>query len=323
MKGSTRGPGILLDGPWASVPLRVCFALLAVVFLPGLAAAAGGSKAPKANPHLASLQIEIWPEYDRPGALVILRAALAPDVALPVQLSLRIPASSGGPSAVAFSSAASGDLLNLEHETEPAGERINLKLEVPQRYFHIEYYDPIATATTARSYTHVWSGDLATDRLTVIVQEPAGVLNMVATPALQAAATGQDGLRYRSVELGALPAGKRLDVNIRYTKTDARTSMEILKGKAPETQTSAAMLKPEAAATPPQPFTGPSKTAALIWLASLATVIVLGGIAALAWRHWRKIAPAQRPGNAGFCRKCRAPANPGDRFCAACGAPLR
>ena len=268
--------------------LRMLIALLAVLLLPSLASAAGGSKAPVANPHLASLQIEIWPEYDRPGALVILRAEIAPNVVLPVPVSVRIPAASGGPSAVAFSSVATGNLLTLQHETEPAGSSIRLKLEVPQRYFHVEFYDPIATTAAGRSYSYAWPGDLATDRLAVLVQEPAGVLDLVVTPPHERTAPGQDGLRYRKAELGAFPAGKRLDVNVRYSKTDARTSVEILTGRAPESQAPAAMPKAMAAESPPPPFAGPSKRAALIWLAGLAVVMVLGGVAALAWRRWRK-----------------------------------
>src|SRR3972149_3129178 len=64
----------------ASGPLTL---LLAIVLLPALAAA----PAPKATARLQSLQIDIWPEYDRPAALVILRAELAQDVALPAESS--------------------------------------------------------------------------------------------------------------------------------------------------------------------------------------------------------------------------------------------
>jgi len=322
MKGSIRRRGNTFGGDQAFSLLGMLITLLAVLLFPALAAAAGGGKAPGANPHLASLQIEIWPEYDRPGALVILRAEIAPNVVLPVPVSMRIPAASGGPSAVAYSSVATGNLFTLNHEQEAAGDSIRLKLEVPQRYFHVEFYDPIAMTAAGRSYTYAWPGDLATDRLAVLIQEPAGVLDLVATPAHEGIAPGQDGLRYRKTELGAFPAGKRLDVNVRYSKADARTSVEILKGRAPESPGSAAMPKPMAAESPPPPFTGPSKRAAIIWLAGLAVVMVLGGVAALGWRHWRKSAPTRRAHDASLCRKCKMAVIPGARFCSACGAPL-
>jgi hypothetical protein len=53
-------------------------AVLALLLLPTFASAQPTRVAPLRNPDLASLQIEIWPEYDRPAALVILRAAVAP-----------------------------------------------------------------------------------------------------------------------------------------------------------------------------------------------------------------------------------------------------
>ena len=50
---------------------------------------------------LAYLQVDLWPEYDRPEMLVILRASLAADVSLPVDVTFRIPAAVGDPNAVA------------------------------------------------------------------------------------------------------------------------------------------------------------------------------------------------------------------------------
>ena len=50
---------------------------------------------------LAYLQIDLWPEYDRSEMLVILRASLAADVSLPVDVTFRSPAAAGEPNAVA------------------------------------------------------------------------------------------------------------------------------------------------------------------------------------------------------------------------------
>ena len=67
----------------------------------------------------------------------------------------------------------------------------------------------------------------------VIVQEPAAVSNFSVLPKLDASASGQDGLRYHSADLGAQSMGKRLPISVRYTKTDARTSTQILPPKTP------------------------------------------------------------------------------------------
>ena len=89
-------------GDAAAFAARLRMVALALLLLPALALAQAGG-APKGNPRLASLNIEIWPEYDRPAALVILRGALAEGVKLPAAVTLRLPAASGGPGAVAYS----------------------------------------------------------------------------------------------------------------------------------------------------------------------------------------------------------------------------
>ena len=211
------------------------------------ACAAQTGAAPKGNPRLASLKIEIWPEFDRPAALVILNAALAEGVKLPAAVTLRLPAASGGATAVAYSATADGNLLNLKNERAMAGEFVTLKFDVPERFFHVEFYEPIATTASARTYSYVWPGDLAVEQLTVLIQEPASATDISVEPNLEGVSTGEDGLRYRGAELGPLEAGKRLPIAVRYTKADARPSADILKPKA------APVVPPLAAPPPPAP----------------------------------------------------------------------
>ncbi|MBI3936074.1 MAG: zinc ribbon domain-containing protein [Betaproteobacteria bacterium] len=282
--------------------------VLAVVLLPALAAVPSGRGAPKGNPRLASLQIEIWPEFDRPAALVILKGELAADVALPAAVSLRISASSGGPAAVAYANAAKTGLFNLKYDRADAGDFITLRFEVPERFFHVEFYDPIKMSTPDRSYTYAWSGDLAADRLSVILQEPAAASNISVQPGLEGTATGQEGLRYRSAELGAFEVGKQLPIRIRYTKTDSRTSAEILKLKAPQAS--------------PSPAAGSGQEPVWLLVVIAAAALLAGGGAAFLW--WRRSAKASgpQPGGAAFCTKCGNRLGSGDRFCARCGTQV-
>ena len=298
------------DGAQAAFASRILMLVLAVMLLPALAAAPSSRDAPKGNPRLASLHIEIWPEFDRPAALVLLKGELAADVALPAAVSLRIAASSGGPAAVAYSTGPSANLLNLKYDRKDAGDFITLRFEVPERYFHLEFYEPLATRTPDRDYTYVWPGDLAANRVSVIVQEPAAANNLSVQPNLDPTATGQDGLRYRSAELGAFDAGKQLSIKVRYTKTDSRVSSEILQLKAP--------------GSPPVPATGSGKGAFGWWIVILGVapaLLVGAGAVFLWWRRRRKASGAQA-GGAGFCSRCGAQRDLGDRFCAKCGASL-
>lgn len=299
------------DGAGTSVVRRLLMAFLTLAFLPAYAAdapATGG--AALRNPRLESMQIEVWPEFDRPAALVILRGALAADAKLPANVTLRIAASTGGPSAMAYSAAPGGNLLNLEHERTDAKDYITLRFKVPERYFHVEFYDPVVTRSDERSYTYVWPGDLAVSRMSVVVQEPAGASDFSVQPKLDAIATGKDGLRYHSAELGAHEAGKSLPIKVSYKKSDARTSAEILQPKALDS----------APAPAPAPGSNDEVTKGVLVFILAISLLIGIGMGVLWWRGRPKTSATK---SAGACTKCGAPRDAEDKFCSKCGARLK
>lgn len=259
------------------------------------------------NPPLAALQIEIWPEYDRPQALVIFKGELAPSTRLPAELSLRIPASSGGPAAVAYAADESGKLLNLPYKREDAGNFILVRIRPPQRFFHLEFYDRMATDKPQREYRYAWPGDMAVERVSLLVKEPAASSNLAVQPSLEFRGQSPDGMTHRAAQLGALKAGQSLPIEIRYTKTDSRPSSEIIGSTA-----STPSAQPDAPGTQPD---APAPAWPLVLVAGGA-VVLLGSVAALVWRR-RRVKPS---GN--FCPKCGRATKAGDRFCANCGATL-
>lgn len=308
MTNAVRGNASQSSGARAFFAARILILILAVMLPPAFAAATPARDVAKGNPRLASLQIEIWPEFDRPAALVILKGEIAAEVPLPAAVTLRIAAASGGPAAVAYSAGSSSNLLNLKYDRRDAGDFITLKFDTPERFFHIEFYDPVVTSSPGRSYTYVWTADLAVDRLSVMLQEPAAASEISVQPALDATAVGQDGLRYRSAELGPYQAGKPLEVKIRYTKTDPRPSREIVKPKSPDSS--------------PLLSAGPSKTELAIWLVGIVVVLGFGIWAALMWWYGREKRSESPSSHAGFCPKCRVRTATGDRYCSKCGAKL-
>lgn len=315
MRGSIRNSAVGGEVGIARTLRHILLAALIVVVAPGLAAAASGGEPFADNPRLASLQIEIWPEYDRPAALVILKGELPEEVVLPAPVSLRLATATGGPLAVAYANLSGDVLRNLDYEREDSPGFITLKLKVPGRVFHVEFYEPLNTATLQRAYTYVWPGDFATDRLTVVVQEPVGAIDLSATPALDSSVMGSDGLRYRSGQLGAFEAATRFAVQIAYTKTNPRTSAEILR----------AQPIGAAAGASSAPWMNDNEWSE-VWAISALFALVLAvalGVAGLAWRRRRRPSAAARPGSGSFCTRCGAPATAGDHFCAKCGAGLR
>lgn len=287
----------------------LCLAVLATLALPALAAVPPASNTVPAKPRLASLLVDIWPEYDRKAALIILKGELSPDTPLPAVVSLRLPAASGAPSAVAFSETAVSNLFNLQHDVKGAGSFSSLQFSTPQRFFHVEYYDTLSTGLSKRTYTYTWTGDLRVDRLSIRIQEPAGTSDLSVEPDFGPGSPGPEGLFYRTLDFGAFEAGKQLPVEIRYTKADSRTSVEILKLNAP-----AASLPAPARTIDGQPL--------WIWLliavAGLTMILV-----ALRWLwRQRQLASGVQSRGANFCTKCGVPLAPGNRYCPSCGTAV-
>jgi len=303
-----------------------CILLLVAVWLGHETA---GSTYAQEGPRLASLEIEIWPEFDRPAALVILRAEIAADVTLPASVSLRIPSSSGGPAALAYAASADGELLNLAYQrTDTQADFITLTFSPPERFFHVEFYDPLRTDNADRNYSYVWPGDLPVDQLSVQLQQPAGATEPSVQPELGPAVVQPDGLAYRQADLGTLDAGKTLAINVRYQKTDPRTSAEILGLATP--------------APPSAPAATESEEGVPRWLLllPLLAALVVGASVVILWRRrgWlpstsarrapragrrREQAAGQPENAAGFCPRCGCRLRSGDRFCPECGTAAR
>ena len=286
-----------------------------------------GSAYTQESPRLASLEIDVWPEYDQPAALVILHAEIAPDVTLPAAVSLRIPSSSDGPAALAYAASADGQLLNLAYQRSDAQDFITLTFSVPERFFQLEFYDPVPAGVAERSYTYVWPGDFPVDKLIVELQEPATATDLSVQPELGAGVARPDGLTYRRADLGAFDAGQTLTIDVSYRKADARSSAEILG------------LEPSA---PPSAASTGSEEGTPFWLLVLIVlaVLVVGVAGVVLWR-WRGRVPAtsargatraarrreqaaaQRESGTSFCPQCGTPLRSRDRFCPECGTAVR
>jgi hypothetical protein len=284
-----------------------------------------GSTYAQEGPRLASLEIDIWPEFDRPAVLVILHAQIAEDVTLPASVSLRIPSSSGGPAALAYATSEDGQLLNLPYErTDAQADFITLTFSPPERFFQVEFYDPLRTDNAGKNYSYVWPGDLAVDQVSVEVQQPAGATELSVQPELGAAVVRPDGLSYREAGLGASNVGDTLTIDVRYQKTDPRTSTEIL-----------GLVTP----APPSAAGGTGAEGGVprwLLLLPLLAALAIGASFVVFWRRRgslpsasargvtragrrRERATGQRENAAGFCTRCGNRLRSGDRFCPECG----
>jgi hypothetical protein len=286
---------------------------------------------------LSTLTIELWPEYDRPATLVILKGTLAASVPLPAQLTLHIPAASGGPFAVAAADA-SGKLLDTQYTTTPSGDTIAINLTTDFPAFHIEYYDPALTITgDARDYTFQWTAGYAVTVVTVRVQEPVDARDLTAEPAVAPAGKADFGLNYYSASLGALSAEQSLSFHLRYSKSTSTLSSEVVNQNAPV---------PLATPTVTQPLLPRSNLAPILLAAAGGVGLLLIGFGVWSFVRNRRETETERPRRrrrhaasdgdeplsephleapapAQFCTQCGQPLLTGDRFCRNCGTPVR
>ncbi len=297
--------------------LLACLLLLWVGAMPGAAQTA--------DPTIATASLRLWPEYDDPGLLVIFAGEFADSAGFPRDVSFSLP--TGARNVQAAFPDASGSLLVADAEVAD-GSVTYKQLQAPA--FHIEYYVDRQPSGNQREIVHVVQTPFAINSLEVTVQQPARATDFSLTPAAESSYTGADGLTYYVFNRANLAADDRLEITMRYTKTDSGVSQPQL-----------AVTNAPAAAAAAAPAVADSN-AWLPWVLIGVGGVVLVGLLAY-WLLTQRArpavsAPAQRnvarrpapkttgpaPANAlGFCTQCGHPHRPEDRFCAQCGAPRR
>jgi len=296
----------------------------------------------------ASVEIDLWPEFDRPATLVIVNARLEPDVPLPAELSLRIPTAAGAPHAVAARDA-NGEMLNTPYTTTAAGDLTIVRLTTDFPEFRVEYYDPALTiAGSARDYSFEWTPDYPVRAAAIRVQQPFDALDLKFNPSFGPAGVGEYGLNYFTAPLGPRAAGQGLSVRLSYSKSSATLSAD------------GAGANPPVVSAAPSASPSPGLSSWLMaGLVAAAGALVVGGVL---WyvrssrretskrqgahrpghgrRHHRRAGKNESPaggqrtrsgaearppadGTARFCAQCGTRLRVGDRFCRNCGAKVR
>lgn len=276
---------------------------------------------------LASLAVDLWPEFDKPSMLVMYQFTLSPQVKLPAEIRLRIPASAGVPNAVATCQP-DGSCFNTTYEQQPAGDWTALIFQATLPDLRVEYYDPQLTKDgTKRNFVYTWPGDYAVENFDIRVQQPAGAENMLVKPGTFSVAEADDGFTYYSLDAGSVPAGQTVEVVISYDKTTDELSNSSMRVEPSEPLSSDTAGRN-------------SLTSALPFvLGSLGLALIIGG-GVWYWKSGRQrpqpsrtrrtrrrthpeaVAGGVTEGNI-YCHQCGKRAAPGDRFCRTCGTQLR
>ncbi|MCE7906094.1 MAG: zinc ribbon domain-containing protein [Anaerolineae bacterium CFX3] len=271
------------------------------------------------EPSLSSAEVWIWPEYDQPGVLVILRMEVSPETALPAAMTFRIPAAAERPSAMAVGPAFD-QVGDTSYTLTPDGGWVKVNVRVTAPAIQLEYYDPtLAITGKFREYNYVWPGDYAVEKLHVELQQPFDASQMKSVPALPAVNPNQNGLTYYTGDFSALKAGQTYALNVQYQKDSDALSISFVNVQ------SAAPLDNNTPGRIPL-------DAYLPWLVGVFGALMIAGGLYYYFRGYsiprvskRRRRSASETAAAGptYCPQCGARARSGDRFCRTCGSRLR
>lgn len=161
-----------------------------------------------------SLEIALWPEYDRSEMLVIVRMRLTSDNPLPMTVELPIPAHVGEPSAVAKWDPDLGPNDQVQWSRIEDDEWSKIAIETDTAGVWLEYYDALTLDNGERSYSFQWPGGFKIGSLRFKVQQPQAADSMRVSEATDI--VEESGLKYHIIDAGSLQASDRYQIEISY-----------------------------------------------------------------------------------------------------------
>jgi hypothetical protein len=275
-----------------------------------------------------SLQIQLWPEFDRPETLVICQVELAATVTLPAQVSFYLPDHVETLHVVAYER--NGNLVEAKAEDftlTREGDQGLLTISSPSARFQFEYYDSKILSKEGQQRRLNLTFTPAHDVETALfqIQEPSQSQNFLLHPAPADRFTGNDGLQYQVINAGPLAAGAIFELAGEYQRGSDTLSRAALGADNAE----------HAADLAPVPIAETSNLVLGYTLigVGLALLLAVGG-----WWLWTKPAAAPEtlrpkpgrevvdspiPAASGFCYRCGTALRPEANFCHTCGAERR
>jgi hypothetical protein len=192
---------------------RFARSLFLIIFL--LTALAPAAAAAQPATRLESLEVALWPEYDRPQVLVIYLARASAGLKAPLTFELPIPAAVGEPHAVAawYPDGQLDDQIEWSRTVDGVWATISAEVETTGLW--IEYYAPFEVDGTRTSFPYQWPGGVDITSFSYEVMHPVGSQDVNVEP------TGEtelddDGMRYTRSQLGAAGVDRALSIEVSY-----------------------------------------------------------------------------------------------------------
>ena len=272
--------------------------------------------AQNAIPVIDSLDLEIWPDYDKTSVLVLLTGTLPGDTRLPASVTLPLP-EVAQLNAVARIDSKDGNMKDdIFSSTDPSG---TLTFSTPDLRFRVEYYLPYTVNKNQRSFDYTWLAAITVNNFQLRVQRPTSASSLNTEPSTANVVRSGDGFDYHTFPARAVPAGQPFPLHVDYKMTT--------------TQLSATSLPPPNTSiqTPALPAT-PSTGSGINWALAATVTGVLIILVALIWQIVsRRPSPdirkpfdsrVEKKSPVKFCGNCGEPIDEGDRFCSGCGSEL-
>ena len=279
---------------------------------------------PAADLRIARLQLSIWPEYDDPRVLLIVRGELAPGVAFPTHVTLPVPKDAELIGAGMISEL--GELLLHPHRVIPGNASDALEITLPApRFFAELYFDPFETSGNAKRFSYTFEAPYPIAQLDIDIQKPYTASEFVTEPpAMAQESEGRDTTYHRFLHRD-VAAGQPMTFTVSYVKTDPQPSV------------------PKAAS---EPAAGPAaqgpQDRMLIYAGILAGVTAAYVLVALLWTAYQRrhaavtppetplrpspapySPPSETPAVANFCSHCGRALDADYAFCPGCGHAIR
>ena len=299
------------------------------------------ASAPAADLVMARLRLSIWPEYDNPRVLIMLRGEMTPRQAFPASITLPIP--KGAEIIGAGMISEQNELLLHPHQVIPGATQDTLQLNLPVPRFFVEfYYNPFTTSGSEKRFVYPAPTTYPIELFEVDIQQPLKATAFTLDPAPMGM-TDNEGFTYHQFTYRDVGKGQSQTFTIAYTKTV--TTPSVSKKQPTPQPAEKARARSDSTLVALSIFAGaillfagcawlmqrsrrqpmPATTAPTPSLSMSDTLLALLQDDAQPQETESVDVPPMPPQTRAinFCANCGRKLLPDDRFCSECGKPIK
>jgi hypothetical protein len=295
--------------------MRKCFFVLVMVALlvfPTLVSAQGQIA-------IKSVDVGLWPEYDKSDMLVINYIVLAEGTGFPAKVDVRIPADAVVHTIAVGETADAVSDQGVEKTTKKDGDWLLISITATGPAIQLEYYDPgLKKDGGQRSYSYNWLSDYNVANFGILLQVPFDATEFKSSLSLQDDGIHADKMQYYFANAGTVPSGKAFSFDLSYQKsTDALSAsrLDIQPVNVNEDTPGRVSLNNYL------PY----------MIGGLGVIMILGGLMYYrqsgrnntSKKSRRRRSEHDESETGVYCAQCGTRARTGDRFCRTCGSRIR